>query len=178
MISVSFRIGNVLLVLAAIILVGIQFICLDSIRNKLTYENGLQKSFNILSNSKYFWGAIGIGLLQYIWIFLWALLLIVPGIIKGLSYSQAFYIYYDAINRGQNIRFRDAITQSRQMMVGHKWEYFVLSLSFLGWIILTFLTAGLGGIWVFPYMSLTYANYYEHLKDTYMPDMPEKMSIK
>ncbi|MBN7274353.1 DUF975 family protein [Ligilactobacillus pobuzihii] len=162
----SVQIGALLLLLASLILVGIQFVSLDNIQNNLTYEKGLLKSLNVFSSAKYFWGAIGIGLLKYIWVFFWTLLLIVPGIVKEIAYSQAFYIYYDSIEHGESIRFRDAITQSRHMMYGHKWEYFVLNLSFIGWNILVFLTAGLAGIWIFPYTNLTYANYYEHLKQT------------
>lgn len=157
--------GSILLLLASLILVGAQFVSLDSIRNKVEYTQGFSKGFTIFSNSKYFWGAVGIGLLEFIWVFLWTLLLFVPGIIKGLAYSQAFYIYRDSVDAGQPLRFRDAVTQSRQMMDGHKWEFFVLQLSLIGWRILVWITNGLAGIWVFPYTNLTYANYYDHLKE-------------
>lgn len=48
-------------------------------------------------------------------------------------------------------------------MNGHKWDYFVLQISFIGWYLLGFLTLGIGLIWVIPYASATYSNFYRHL---------------
>lgn len=98
------------------------------------------------------------------------MLFIIPGIIKGVAYSQALYVYKDAKANGDNIRFRDAITRSRELMDGHKWEYFVLILSFLGWMIVATLTFGIGMIILMPYMYLTYAGFYDYLKK----DLAEK----
>jgi uncharacterized membrane protein len=59
---------------------------------------------------------------------------------------------------------REALKLSREMMRGHKWNLFVLDLTFIGWILLTILTLGIGGLWVSPYMQTTVAHYYEDLK--------------
>ncbi|WP_409440971.1 DUF975 family protein [Lentilactobacillus hilgardii] len=104
-----------------------------------------------------------ISIIQYIFIILWTILLIIPGIIKSLAYSQSYFIYRDAIDRGEHISYTDAITRSRQMMDGHKWEFFVMGLSFIGWLLLVSVTAGIAAIWVQPYMSLSFANYYNEL---------------
>ncbi|MBS9335070.1 DUF975 family protein [Fructobacillus sp. M1-13] len=112
-----------------------------------------------------FLGTIGIAILQFVWTFLWTLLFFIPGVIKSFSYSQAFYVYKDAKADGESIRFRDAITRSRQLMVGHKWEYFVLQLSFIGWLILANMVMGIGMIILLPYMYLTYAGFYDYLKE-------------
>lgn len=100
-------------------------------------------------------------LLGNVYIVLWALLFWIPGIIKSLSYSQLLFILVD---EDEHVYYNDAITKSRQMMDGHKWELFVLHLSFLGWIILTSLTFGVLGIYTIPYMQVTFANYYLSLK--------------
>jgi uncharacterized membrane protein len=59
---------------------------------------------------------------------------------------------------------REAMKLSREMMSGQKWELFVLDLTFIGWILLSILTAGLGTIFVEPYMSTARAAFYEDLK--------------
>ena len=53
------------------------------------------------------------------------------------------------------------------MMKGHRWEYFCLYFSFIGWILLEIITLGIASIWVNPYMSATFAGYYEKLKAEY-----------
>ncbi|MBA1392397.1 DUF975 family protein, partial [Lactobacillus sp. XV13L] len=57
----------------------------------------------------------------------------------------------------------EAITASLQLMSGHKWELFVLDLSFLVWFILSMITMGIGFIWLIPYVQTTRANFYRHL---------------
>jgi len=113
-----------------------------------------------------------------LFIFLWSLLLVIPGIIKGFSYSMAFYIMYDNPGIGP----LEAIKKSKIMMKGYKWKYFMLQLSFIGWIILTALPfllgysvlkmnfaafpLALGFLWLYPYINLSMANFYENLKKT------------
>ena len=103
------------------------------------------------------------GLLQGIYIFLWTLLLIVPGIIKSLSYSQTNYILRDYPELKNNA----AIELSMAMMKGHKFDYFCLILSFIGWILLGILTLGIGLLWVSPYIATASAHFYEHVKEEY-----------
>ena len=99
-------------------------------------------------------------LLGGIFTMLWTLLLVIPGVIKSFSYSQANYIIKDMAASGREIGATDAITASRMLMRGHKFEYFVLQLSFLGWAILATLTFGIGYLWLVPYMQATNAAYY------------------
>ena len=96
--------------------------------------------------------------------FLWSLLLIVPGIIKACAYSQAMYIL--AENPG--ISPMEAIKRSKEMMQGHKMEYFLLVLSFFGWALLAPFTLGILCIWLLPYMQATMANYYRSLKGEFI----------
>lgn len=106
---------------------------------------------------------VGTYLLTVVYVFLWCLLLIVPGIIKGLGYSQTVYVLKD----NPELSFNAAIQRSCEMMKGHRWEYFCLYFSFIGWILLEIITLGIASIWVNPYMSATFAGYYEKLKAEY-----------
>lgn len=99
-------------------------------------------------------------ILMYVKILLWTLLFIVPGIIASLRYSQAIFLLAD----DKKLTATQALAKSTKMMDGHKWEYFVLGLSFIGWAILAMFTFGVGYLWLFPYMMTTYAHYYENLK--------------
>lgn len=99
-------------------------------------------------------------ILNWIFITLWIILLIVPGIIKSLSYSQAFYIAKDIVDSGYEVKGTQAINASKELMKGHKMEYFVLQLSFLGWILLGFVTLGIGFLWIAPYIQMTNALFY------------------
>lgn len=115
---------------------------------------------NLFDGFKLFGSGFLLYLLQYIFIFLWTFLFIVPGIIKSLSYSMAFFILRD----NPDIGSLEAITASRNMMNGHKRKLFCLYLSFIGWSLLCILTLGIGLLWLCPYMYLSVANFYEDIK--------------
>lgn len=101
-----------------------------------------------------------LGLLQSIFVFLWSLLFLIPGIVKSYSYSMAFYIMQDDPSKD----WKACLDESKAMMVGHKWQLFCLDFSFLGWIILGALCCGIGVIFVTPYMQTARANFYMALK--------------
>lgn len=94
--------------------------------------------------------------------FLWSLLFFIPGIVKSYSYSMAPYI----IAENPDVSATEAITMSRRMMDGHKWELFVLDLSFIGWWLLCCITFGLASIYVAPYMAVTRVNFYDSIKNS------------
>jgi len=91
---------------------------------------------------------------------LWMMLMIVPGIVKLLSYDMAFFIMRDSPGMGP----LEALRRSKAMMMGHKWRYFKLHMGFLGWLMLSMLTFGIGFLWLIPYIYLSAANFYENLK--------------
>ncbi len=99
-------------------------------------------------------------ILVSVYTFLWALLFWIPGIVKSFSYAMTFYILNDNPEMGAN----EAITRSREMMNGHKWQLFCLRFSFIGWILLSILTFGVLMIFVAPYMQAAEAEFYENLK--------------
>lgn len=101
--------------------------------------------------------------LQYIYIVLWTLLLIIPGIIKTMSYSMTIFILRDY----PELKNNDAIELSMAMMDGHKWELFVLYLTFIGWGLLCIFTLGIGYFWLEPYMISSMANFYQKVKAEY-----------
>ena len=105
----------------------------------------------------------GTALLEYIYLFLWALLLIIPAFVKSMAYSHTQFVLKD----NPELSYNAAIERSMAMMQGHKWEFFCLFLSFIGWILLEIITLGIAAIWVTPYMNATFANYYEELKAEY-----------
>ncbi|MBF8970700.1 MULTISPECIES: DUF975 family protein [unclassified Streptococcus] len=103
------------------------------------------------------------GILQYIFLFCWTLLLIVPGLIKSYSYSMTNYIIEDLVAQGKDIEPTEAITKSRILMDGHKLDLFLLDLSFIGWALLSILTFGIGSLWLSPYIYTTRAAFYREL---------------
>ena len=103
----------------------------------------------------------GTYLLYYIYVILWMLLLIIPGIIKALSYSMTPFILQD----DPTISGNAAIEKSMRMMDGHKMDLFWLFLSFIGWIILSIMTFGIGFILLEPYINTSVAHFYEDLKE-------------
>lgn len=100
-------------------------------------------------------------ILTSIFTMLWSLLLIIPGIIKMISYSMAPYI----LAENPEISALEAINLSKRMTDGHKWELFTLYLSFFWWIMLCVITFGVAVIYVGPYMEATVANFYIQLKN-------------
>ena len=99
-------------------------------------------------------------LLQTIFVALWTLLLIIPGIIAALSYSMTYFI----IAEDSSISASDAITKSKKMMKGNKWKLSCLGFRFIGWLLLAILSFGIGFLWVGPYMYVSYAQFYDDLK--------------
>ena len=107
-----------------------------------------------------FSGTFLIGFLSQLFVALWSLLFLIPGIVKFYAYSMAYYVKLDHPDYG----WKACIDESRRLMDGHKWEKFVLDLSFLGWIIVGSLCLGVGTLWVTPYMAATEAQFYEYVR--------------
>lgn len=105
---------------------------------------------------------IGASIVVSIFVTLWSLLLIIPGIIKSLSYSQVFFLLRDH----PEFSIIEAITESRKIMKGYKWKYFLLNLSFIGWGILSLFTVGIGLLWLIPYVTTSLASFYDQLTES------------
>lgn len=150
--------GNILSIVASLavmpIAMGYYLVYLDVAKGQEVAVRRLFDGFN------YFVKVVILTILVGVFTCLWSLLFIVPGIIKSFSYSQAFFI----LAENPDMRPIDAITESRRMMDGHKWEYFVLSLSFILWILLCYVTCCIAMIYVMPYMTTTLVLFYLKLK--------------
>ncbi|PLT33473.1 hypothetical protein CUU64_14285 [Bacillus sp. V5-8f] len=115
--------------------------------------------FGVYKDGKASLQLILVSLLMGIFVFLWSLLLIIPGIIKSLSYSQTFFIMRDHPEYSP----LQAISESKRRMKGFKWKYFLMNLSFIGWGILCVFTMGIGFLWLAPYISTSMAAFYNEL---------------
>ena len=96
---------------------------------------------------------------QLLWIFLWTLLFIIPGIIKSIAYSQMYYLIVEY----KDLSVTKAMRISMEITKGHKWDLFVMYLSFIGWDILSLCTLGILQLWLSPYKNMTYINAYHSL---------------
>ena len=116
---------------------------------------------DVFEGYKRFYSMVVLNFAMFFFTMLWMLLLIIPGIIKAYSYSQAWRIKKDYPNKTAI----ECITESRYLMDGNKFYYFLLKLSFIGWSLLSVLTLGILGFWLLPYMETTYAEFYDKLKE-------------
>ncbi|MCQ2399766.1 MAG: DUF975 family protein [Clostridia bacterium] len=107
-----------------------------------------------------FGDSVLLGFLRDLFICLWSLLLVVPGIIKAYSYSMAFYIKADH----PEYNWKQCIDESRKMMNGKKWKLFCLQLSFIGWFIVGALCLGVGTLWAAAYCDAATIAFYEDAK--------------
>ena len=94
---------------------------------------------------------------------LWALLFIIPGLVKAFSYAMTPYI----LEERPDLTANQAIDRSRAMMKGHKFDLFYLCLSFIGWGFLCILTLGIGFLWLIPYTQTSISAFYEDVKAQY-----------
>ena len=90
---------------------------------------------------------------------LWALLLVIPGIVKGLSYAMTPFI----LEEHPEMTASEAIKASMRLMDGHKMDLFILGLTFIGWSLLACLTMGIGFLFLNPYMNAAYAAFYRSI---------------
>ncbi|MBQ2255741.1 MAG: DUF975 family protein [Clostridia bacterium] len=142
-------------IFSGVVAFGYAIFCLELIKTKKakigTFFSGIFKGFFKK------WAA---GFLMGLYTFLWSLLFLIPGFVKYYAYSMTPYIMAEKPNMSIN----DAITKSREIMKGHKWQLFLLDLSFTGWMILSALTLGLALVYVWPYYNAARAAFYKEIK--------------
>jgi uncharacterized membrane protein len=100
-----------------------------------------------------------LALLQSLFIALWTVLFIIPGIIAAYSYSMAPFL----MQEHPELSPMEALKSSKAMMKGHKGELFTLELTFIGWDLLNLLTWGIGSLWLNPYKNAAHAVFYRDL---------------
>lgn len=142
------------LVITPALTLGLSIVFLKVARGEKLEISNLFDGFSKLGR------ALWLNILQNLFITLWSLLFVIPGIIKGYSYAMSFYVLADH----PEMTAREALKESQRIMDGHKMELFELSLSFIGWLLLSYVTFGLSLVYVLPYMNTTMANFYESIK--------------
>lgn len=155
--------GNLLPGLGAVLVTGPMFYGESKLFYRHAVEGGdirVEKVFDGFKDD--FGGIFVLGLLMDLFIALWSLLLVVPGIVKAYAYSQAYYLKADH----PEYDWRTCVQESMALMNGHKMELFLLDLSFIGWYILGALCFGIGTLWVSAYHSAARAQFYCELTQT------------
>lgn len=147
--------GLLLLIIGGPLSLGISIFSLNISRNQEARLNQIFLGFDKFGTS------LGAYLLMLLFVILWMLLLIIPGIIAGISYAMTFYIIAD----DPSIGAMDAINKSKKMMDGYKWKYFCLCLRIFAWSLLCLLTLGIGFLWLLPYAQISVAKFYDDIKD-------------
>lgn len=123
----------------------------------------------IFSGFDRFTKALTAYLLMVLYIVLWALLLIVPGIVAALSYAMTFYILAD----NEDMRASEALNRSKELMMGYKLKLFYLGLRFIGWFLLCIATLGIGFLWLIPYICTSVALFYEDIREKKLQNCTE-----
>ena len=158
--SVASRLNEAVILISGPLVYGLFLYYLILIREKTGDFNLLFKAFSFSGKNLGLFGkTLIIYLLMNLYIFLWSLLLIVPGIIAAYSYRMVVYLVID----DPEIGISEALVQSKKMMYGYKAKLFYLDLSFIGWGLLCILTLGIGFLWLSPYMITSQAHFYEEL---------------
>jgi len=153
-----------LTIVRSVVEVGFIIFLLNTIRSAQPCFGNLLDGFGFIVK------IIFLNFLMALFIALWSLLLVIPGIIAAYRYSQAIYILADDPTKP----VMQCLRESKAMMVGHKFELFKLQLSFFGWSLLASLPyIGYAvQVWTLPYISMTYALYYERLSGRYGYEEP------
>lgn len=146
--------GLVSLIIAGPFAVGIAKFSLALSRNNDPKTSQIFEGFNN------FGSCLATYLLMVLYIILWSLLLIVPGIIAAISYSMSFFI----LSEEPTLSAQDVLKKSKEMMDGYKLKFFYLGLRFFLLGLLCILTLGIGFFWLLPYIQVTTAKFYDDLK--------------
>lgn len=152
--TISSWVGIVVFLLAPVLTLGVHHVYLKAAKNENPHFS------EMFSKMSQFGTAFVTNLLIGIFVFLWSLLLIIPGIIASYSYSMAYFV----LAEHPELSALEAIKESKRIMKGHKWELFVLQLSFFWWYLLCIPTLGLAMVYVIPYIEMAKANFYNRVK--------------
>ncbi len=153
--------GNVLTSAVTIVTLPMSIGCLSYVMNlmkgkQMTVKEALFGKYNM------FVLILLVTLVVYILTFVGTLCFIIPGMI--FAYSMVMVNMILAEDGADKLKHSEVTDRSKKLMNGHKMEYFVFGLSFMGWILLSIVTLGIGLIWTLPYMTVAEIMYFEELK--------------
>lgn len=141
--------------LASLILGGV--ISMGSATFQLHLLKGQPAKFtDVFSQFPRILSGIAMTVLQMVFIYLWSLLFIIPGIIARFRYAMMPYLMAEF----PELSALEAMRESKRLMRGNKWRLFCLYFSFIGWAILASLTLGIGLLWLTPYVSAAEGAFY------------------
>ena len=148
------------------LLVGLIMAALFLAQKRLLYVMGTKSEPVFFSDwidgLNQWWQAIRGAIWKGVWVWLWSLLFIIPGIVKWYSYSMMFYIMAEY----PGMSARKAMNISKELTRGYKGDLFVTDLSFIPLAFLCLLSLGIGSLWLLPYYQMTFTNIYRALKQT------------
>ncbi|MBO5007713.1 MAG: DUF975 family protein [Clostridia bacterium] len=161
--------GSLIYIAVAALILGIVYFVLGSFigvgyaKFNLNINDGKPAGYDTLFAYASVWKTTALArLLQAVYILLWSLLFIIPGIAASYSYAMTAYI----LAENPEISASEAIDRSKEMMRGNRLRLFCLQFSFIGWSILSALTLGIGNLWLNPYMNAATAAFYREVSDT------------
>ena len=167
--------GIVLVIFAIALVIGLAYTFFGGIIEAGYYKYNLvlvdygDAGFNHLFGYFPRWKTLGVcALLRSLYVTLWTLLFIIPGIIATYNYAMTPFILAEDPSVGPN----EAIERSKRLMYGHRWELFCLNFSFIGWHLLCILSCGVGYIWLTPYRYAALAEFYREISCTF-PEEPK-----
>ena len=143
----------------ALLLVGILSVASVGFFKTIVREQKARIESTVESVTKDIGGSIILGVLFSIFVALWSLLFVIPGLVKAYAYSMAFYLK----DEHPDWDWKKCLDESQRLTKGHKWELFILDLSFIGWYLVGGLVFGIGTLWVNVYHETTKINYFEEL---------------
>lgn len=133
----------------------IEFIKNDNFNQNLIFEP-YERTLNV----------IGASLLVSLLVMVGCICFIIPGIYLAFSYAMVPYL----LATRKDLTITETLELSRKMMDGHKFDYFVLSISFIGWAILVPFTLGILMIWLYPYIMTATTKFFIDIEQEYTQD--------
>lgn len=165
----TFLVGSAIYITMVAVVMTVVYFVLGSIvsvgyaRFNLDLVDHGDPSFETLFGYVSYWKTTTVArLLQSLYILLWSLLFVIPGIIATYSYAMTEFI----LAEHPGLSADEAITRSKEMMSGNRWRLFCLHISFIGWDILSSLTLGIGNLWLRPYKHAAEAAFYREISGT------------
>lgn len=161
--------GAIYLVIAALVM-GVAYFILGSVIGVGYYKFNLElvdrvkepELGTLFGYFKHWRTTAAASLLQAVYVFLWSLLLLIPGIMAGYSYAMTNFI----LSEHPELSASEAIARSKELMYGNRWRLFCLQFSFIGWSLLSALTLGIGELWLMPYEQAATAAFYREISGT------------
>ena len=149
-------IDSLLRLAMAVVGVGFSLFVMNSVRRSQPAIGNLLDGFGMFPR------VLFLIILQIVLIFLWSLLLVIPGIVAAYRYSFAVYVMIDH----PEMSAMDCLRESKRLTTGYKRQLFLLDLSFIFWFLLTMIpiVGYIAQVYVTPYMESARVLYYEQIR--------------